>query len=68
MWSCQPPTQTVYCNQCRLWWRETRVRPGVRVQVRAVYCMHVSQRPASLIKVARAARAARALVVAYSPH
>lgn len=51
MWSCQPPTQTVYYNQCRLCWREQKC-----VQVCA-HCMCLSLRLASLIKVAWAVRA-----------
>ena len=49
MWSCQPPTEAVNYNQCRLCWREKE--PCAQV---CAYCM--SQRLASLIKAAWAAQ------------
>ncbi len=45
MRSCQPPTQTVYYNQCRLWWREmcASVCVCVCVQVCAILYVRVSK-------------------------
>lgn len=50
MLSCQPPTQTVYYNQCRLCWREKKCMCA------GVCTLYVSKACSSLIKVAWAAQ------------